>query len=87
LFGHLLFSENILVESANIVYLHEADVWPYTFRKSYALEIPQTVEFDIQRSGKIIQFDIFVEPTRDIQICEIEIYGKGFNGYIQQLRD
>jgi hypothetical protein len=51
--------------------------WPDSDLEFYATELPQTIEFSSQQSGQSLVITATLEHfANEIQICEIEIYGK-----------
>jgi hypothetical protein len=74
----IIFTENTTVNGAVIKYQDVSGGWPYTIEKSYATVIPKTVEFDVQRTGRFIQFEVALSMNGSLSICEIDVDGKTF---------
>jgi hypothetical protein len=70
------------VRDTTIKYKDVSFGWPYTIKKSYTTEIPETVRFDVQRTGQFIQFEVEMGLNSSFQICSIGIYGKIWNDCI-----
>lgn len=61
-------------------YHDSSDDWPFTVHKTYVTDIPQRIEFDVQRTGERMYYNFKGHMTEasEFELCEIEIYGKSF---------
>lgn len=68
--------------NTTLQYHDDSNDWPHYVYKTFVTEIPQRVEFDVQRTGKLIVYDFRKHMTDalEFEFCEIGIYGKSFIG-------
>jgi hypothetical protein len=83
----LSFTEKMPSRNVYIAYYVTRSGWPYYLGETFTTEVPQTVTYDDQLSGQVLNF-WFNDPTASgveilFEICEIEMYGEGFIVYTQ----
>ncbi|XP_056003373.1 uncharacterized protein LOC125657435 isoform X1 [Ostrea edulis] len=63
--------------NTSLQYYDSSHDWPFYVYKTYIRDIPQTIEVDVQRTGRWIYFNFWdhVGETTELELCEIEIYG------------
>ncbi|XP_056003380.1 uncharacterized protein LOC125662467 [Ostrea edulis] len=63
--------------NTTLQYHDDSNDWPHYVYKTFVTEIPQRVEFDVQRTGKLIVYDFRKHMTDalEFEFCEIGIYG------------
>jgi hypothetical protein len=65
-----------MVEKGVIYLSDDSDDWPYEDTKSYTSSIPKIIEFNFQRTGNIFGFKFVLSTDVEIEICEIDMFGK-----------